>query len=300
MKKMLLIYNPHSGKGNIEKNLVEIINLFAKNDYEITLLPTQRKHHCRDYLKTEAKRFDQVTVCGGDGMVNETFNALMEIDEESRPVVGYIPTGTTNDFAASSMIPVDYFEAAKIAAGECVARIDAGSFNDKYFCYVAAFGAFTSVAYDTPQQIKNIFGYAAYVIEGVKQLSSIKPYKVKFETDKGVFEDEILLGLVANSRSVAGVKVKRFDVDLSDGLFEVILLKKIAKATDVNQIIADLRNNNMESRYYYAFQTGRIKISSDENIAWTLDGEFGGEERDVEIQNKTKAIKIKVAETGIL
>lgn len=295
MKKMLFVYNPHSGKGTAAKRLGEITEIFTKNDYEVTLLPTQHKFHCCDYIKREGHRFDQITVCGGDGMVNEAFNALCSL-EGSRPVLGYIPSGTTNDFAASLTLPTDVLKAAQTAAGNNTLEIDAGKFNEKYFCYVAAFGAFTSVAYDTPQKTKNVFGYAAYVLEGIKCMGSIKPYAIKVTTRDNVIEDEVILGLAANSKSVAGIKMKALDVDLSDGLFEVILIKKPEKATDIGAILTDLRSNNAESEYYYAFQTDKLIVNSEEDVAWTLDGEFGGMTTRAEIANIKRAIKIKVAD----
>lgn len=295
MKKMAFIYNPCSGKGRIENHFIDIINVFSKENYEITLMPTKHKNHCCEYIEKEGKRFDTIAVAGGDGTVNEAFNGLMAL-EGKRPTLGYIPMGTTNDFAASCTIPTDPFEAAKVALTGKAIKIDAGRFNGRYFSYVAAFGALTDVAYDTPQQIKNLFGRAAYIVEGIKRLANVKSYKMTIEYSGKVIEDEFIFGMAANSNSVGGLNIKSLQVDLSDGLFEVLLLKKIEKPTDINAIIADLLNKNLESEYYYVFKTDKINFTSVENIAWTLDGEFGGEHNTAEIENIHNAIKIRVAD----
>lgn len=293
MKKLAFIFNPKSGKGKIENHLVDIINVFSKADYEITVVPTKGKNYCSDYIKNEGKRFEVVVVSGGDGTVNEAFNGLMTIEANYRPALGYIPMGTTNDFASSSTIPTDPFQAAKSIAEGYDMRIDAGKFNDRYFSYIAAFGAFTRVSYDTPQQIKNIFGHAAYVVEGIRSLSEIKSARLKLQTAEGTIEDEFIFGMVANSKSVGGFKIKSMDIDLSDGLFEVILIKKVEKATDINTIVSDLMNKKTVSDYYYVFKTDKIRITSDESIAWTLDGEFGGKISEAVIENIPEAIRIR-------
>ncbi len=295
MKKLAFIYNPKAGKGNIDIYFSDIIKAFSKEDYEVTLLPTKYKNHCREYIINEGKRFDRIVVAGGDGTVNEAFNALMEMKGE-KPTLGYIPMGTTNDFAASCNIPQDAIEAAKVAVSGNVTAIDAGKFNEKYFAYVAAFGALTDVAYDTPQEIKNLFGRAAYIVEGVKRLTNVKSYKMKIECNDLVIEDEFIFGMVANSNSVGGMKITSLEVDLCDGLFEVLLLKKIQKPFDINTILADLLQKKTDSEHYYVIKSGEIKFASQDNIAWTLDGEFGGEQTAAVVKNINRAIKIAVTE----
>ncbi len=291
MKRMAFIYNPKSGKGKIENSFVDIMNAFSKGDFEITVVPTKHKNHCMEYIKEQGHRFDIIAVCGGDGTVNEAFNGIMALTGR-KPPLGYIPMGTTNDFASSCMIPSDAYEAAKVVVEGGPVLIDAGKFNDSYFSYVAAFGVFTDVAYDTPQQIKNLFGRAAYILEGIKRLTNIKTYKIKVEYNQKTVENEFIFGMVANSNSVGGMKIKSLKVDLSDGLFEVLLFKKIAKATDINSIIMDLVNKKEDSDYYYVFKTDKITFSSEEPVAWTLDGEFGGEHTNLKVENIQNAIEI--------
>lgn len=294
MKKLALIYNPYAGKGKIKTHLADIIDIFSDNGFEITVIPTKGKGHCRSFIQTDGTRFDKICVAGGDGTVNEAFNALMVLGDK-KPHLGYIPAGTTNDFASSCMIPTDPLLAAKVASGDKITEIDAGRFNEEYFSYVAAFGAFTSVAYGTSQQIKNLFGRAAYIVEGIKSLANVKSYKMRVKCNGEEFEDEFIFGMVANSNSVGGLKIKSLQVDLSDGLFEVLLFKKIGKATDVNAIVSDLLAKKTVSEYYYIFKTERLELFCEDAVAWTLDGEFGGEHNSAVIENVPRVIKIAVA-----
>lgn len=295
MKKMAFVYNPRAGKGKIDDYFSDIIRAFSAENYEITLVPTKYRNHCCEYISREGARFETVIVAGGDGTVNEAFNALMSLGG-NKPVLGYIPMGTTNDFASSCNIPQDPVDAAKVAVRGAVTEIDAGRFNDRYFAYVAAFGVLTDVAYDTPQEIKNLFGRAAYIVEGIKRLTNVKSYKMKVECNGEVIEDEFIFGMVANSNSVGGMKIKSLQVDLCDGLFEVLLFKKIQKALDINSILADLLQKKTDSEHYYILKSDKIKFISQDNIAWTLDGEFGGEHNVTEVENVKGAIKIRTAE----
>lgn len=295
MKKLAFIYNPRAGKGNINNYFSDIIATFSEEDYEITLIPTKHRNHCCEYILSEGKRFDKVVVAGGDGTVNEAFNALVTLGDD-KPVLGYIPMGTTNDFAASCNIPQDIVAAAKVAVKSEATLIDAGKFNDRYFAYIAAFGVLTDVAYDTPQEIKNLFGRAAYIVEGIKRLANVKSYKMKVRCNGETIEDEFIFGMVANSNSVGGMKIKSLQVDLCDGLFEVLLLKKIQKPLDINAILADLFQKKTDSEHYYVIKSDKIEFVSQDNIAWTLDGEFGGEHSTAVVENINGAIKITVAE----
>lgn len=295
MKKLAFVYNPRAGKGNIETYFVDIVKAFSKEGFEVTLVPTQYRNHCSEYIKCEGRRFDRIVVAGGDGTVNEAFNALMALGDD-KPTLGYIPMGTTNDFAASCNIPFDPIEAARVAVGENIVAIDAGRFNESCFAYVAAFGVLTDVAYDTPQEIKNLFGRAAYIVEGVKRLVNVKSYKMKIEYSGEVIEDEFIFGMVANSNSVGGMKIKSLNVDLCDGLFEVLLLKKIGKPMDINTILTDLLQKKTDSEHYYVLKSDKIRFTSEDDVAWTLDGEFGGAGTEAEIENINGAIKIAVEE----
>ncbi|MCD8049018.1 MAG: YegS/Rv2252/BmrU family lipid kinase [Clostridia bacterium] len=291
MKKLAFIYNPGTGKAKILQDIPEIIDIFVKHGFEPTVLPTQSRNFCADFIKNEGSRFDRIVVSGGDGTLHEAVNGLMAIDPSNRPPLGYIPAGTTNDFAASLSLELKFPAAAQQAAGANILPLDVGRFNDKYFSYVAAFGAFTSVAYDTPQSFKNVFGHAAYIIKGIQSISDIRPLEVTVTTDNFTETGKFIYGMASNTLSLAGVKAMNDTlVDLNDGLFECILIRQIKSVADLNSLIADLTSRNRESKHYLLLQSPKITFTSAEKIPWTLDGEFGGEETEVEIENMHSAI----------
>ena len=226
---------------------------------------------------------------GGDGTLNEVITGLMQA--ETRPVLGYVPAGTTNDFAFSLGISKVPAEAAVIAAGDTLQALDIGRFNDRYFNYIAAFGAFTEVSYETPQQTKNIFGRAAYIIEGIKALTNIKTYHIRVNSAETQMEDDFIYGMVTNTVSVGGFKTIRPDgVALDDGLYEVLLIYPVENPMELQWLANDLLTHNIESNRFAYFRTSKISFSSDDEVTWTLDGEFGGALHNVQITNCSRAI----------
>ena len=171
-KKMLFIFNPHSGKGQIKNHLLDILDKFAKAEYDITVRPTQERLDAYNYIKNNGDKFDRIVVSGGDGTLNEAVKGLMEFDADKRPCLGYIPTGTTNDFASTLELPKSIAKSSDIAVNGVPFKCDIGKFNSTTFNYVAAFGAFTDVPYDTPQETKNILGHTAYVLEPLEDLEA--------------------------------------------------------------------------------------------------------------------------------
>lgn len=293
LKRLAFIYNASAGKSRISPQVSDIADIFVKGGYEPCILPTQSKFFCRDYIAENAPRFDVVAVSGGDGTLNEAVNGLMRTEEGKRPLLGYIPSGSTNDFAASAGLEKGFLSAAEAIAKGNARPLDVGRFNDKYFAYVAAFGAFTDVAYTTSQQFKNIFGHAAYILEGIKRISAIKPHKMKVVTKEGEIEGEFIYGMVSNTVSVGGMKaLPEEEVDLNDGLFEVILVNPIETPSDLNQLITDFANKSAESRVYRFFKAQRLEFVSEEDLSWTLDGEFGGAHSRVEIENIHSAVRL--------
>ena len=246
-KKLLLIYNPVSGKGNIKANLADIIDIYSTKDYIITVYPTKRVNDAYEYISKHGVEYNIISVCGGDGMLNETVSALMTMPVEKRPTLAYLPAGSTNDFAGTIGLPTDVRRAAKMAVDGTPFFCDAGQLNDKFFAYVAAFGAFTSVSYDTPQDFKNLFGHMAYVIEGIRQLPSIKEHHLKISFDNIVIEDDFIFGMVTNSLQVGGIKNSLSTaISLNDGLFEVLLVKKPKNAISYQAAITALVTQNLE------------------------------------------------------
>ena len=226
MKRMLFVYNPTAGKGAAASHLSMMVDTFTKAGWLTAVYPTQGKQDATRAVRELGAYYDRVVCCGGDGTLSETAAGLMGLSRP--PVLGYIPSGSTNDCAATLHIPRSYKKAAELAAGEKeLLRWDIGSLNGQSFVYVAAFGAFTEVAYDTPQDLKNTFGHLAYIAAGIASIPSITPYHLKVEFDGQTLEDDFFYGMVCNTDSVAGMKNLPTDrIVLDDGLFEVILVRK--------------------------------------------------------------------------
>lgn len=292
-KKMLFIYNPHAGKEGIRSRLLDIIDIFAKADYEVTVHPTQKQGDGIDATLKKAHKYDILACCGGDGTLDEVVTGMMM--REYKIPIGYVPAGTTNDFAKSLGIPSNMIKAAEnIVAGKTYA-CDIGSFNDDTFVYIAAFGIFTDVSYETNQNIKNVLGHLAYVLEGAKRINSYPSYHMKITANNKVVEEDFLFGMVSNSRSAGGFKkITGKNVDLADGVFEVTLIKKPQNVIELNKIMTSLVSGNVDSECMYCFKTEQIKFESSEKVAWTLDGEYGGVHKKVMIKNENKALEIIV------
>lgn len=295
-KKLLLVYNPVSGKAHIKTYLSEIIDIYSNNDYCVTVHPTKCRLDGFEYIKDHASEYDVVSVCGGDGMLNEAVSGLMYTPKENRPHLAYLPSGSTNDFAGTIGLPLDVLRAAQMAVNGTPFFCDAGKMNDKFFAYIAAFGAFTSVAYDTAQEFKNIFGHMAYIMEGIKQLPQIKPHRLKVSFDDVVIEDNFILGMVTNSLQVAGVKHGLGTaISLNDGLFEVFLVKRPQSAMGYQNIIsAFLAQDLSKTDDIISFKASDIVFESNELLPWTVDGEFGGNVKRAQITNLPRAFSVIV------
>lgn len=290
-QKLLFIFNPHSGKGQIKNNLVDIVDIMVKAGYDVTIYTTQARADATRKVMEEAANFDRIVCSGGDGTLDEVVTGLIKSDTNTP--IGYIPAGSTNDFANSLGIPKEMVKAAEAAVGKNPFPCDIGDFNSDTFVYVAAFGLFTEVSYKTSQQLKNIFGHVAYIMEGAKHLHDILSYYMQVEYEGHVFQDEFIYGMVTNSVSVGGFKgMTGTDVKLDDGVFEVTLIKKPHNPIELNEILACLTNMIDDSDLIYSFKTNEVKITAREQIAWTLDGEFGGEHEEVIIRNLNKRVTI--------
>lgn len=295
---MLFIYNPRAGKGLLKPQLSDIIDIFVKAGYEVVVYPTQSY---RDAYKKigeyDASKYDLIVCSGGDGTIDEVVTGMMQ--RHTRTPIGYIPTGTTNDFANSLHIPKGLLKAADNAVNGAVFPCDVGKFNDDIFVYVAAFGIFTDVSYETKQEVKNILGHLAYVLEGTKRLFNVPSYRIEvtYDGEEGEeeIEDEFIFGMVTNSRSVGGFRnMIGKNVVFDDGLFEVTLIKKPTNPIALQEIIAALLIEQIDTKHMYTFKTGHITFESLEEIPWTLDGEFGGEHDEVTIDNLKKQLEIMV------
>lgn len=295
MKKLLFVVNGHSGKGQIKNKLLDIIDIMIKEGYHVQVHTTQEREDATKVVREQAKYYDLVVCSGGDGTLDEAVTGMMQ--SEVRTPLGYIPAGSTNDFANSLEIPKDMIQAAKTAVLGVPFSCDVGEFNGDYFIYVAAFGIFTDVSYATSQELKNALGHVAYILEGAKRLYTIKTYHMRVEYDGNEIEGDFLLGMITNSTSVGGFKnMTGKDVKLDDGLFEVTLIHKPKNIIELNTIIASLTNLKDETDLIDSFRAESVKFYSEEEIPWTLDGEFGGDHKEVQIKDHCKAVDIMINE----
>ena len=304
MKKMLFIINPRSGKEQIRSRLLEILDSFVKAGYGPSVYITQGPKDA-EYQAARAKTKELVVCSGGDGTLNEVVSGLMTITPEKRPELGYSPSGSTNDFASSLGLPKNMRKAAQTAALGKPFLVDVGVFGkNRYFVYVAAFGAFTEVSYSTPQETKNILGHQAYMLEAIKRLTGLKSYRMRLAWEhlgeQRELEEEFILGMVTNTTSIGGFKgLVGMDVALDDGEFEVLLVRKPRTPLDIASIAAYLIQREGENECVFKFRTSKLMVQSEELVDWSLDGEFGGSQTEVVIENKPREIAIRVPEVTV-
>ena len=292
MKKLYFIFNLQSGKATIGSKLGSVIDMFTKAGYEVTARPTQERLDACAAAKYACNvGYDLIVCSGGDGTLNEVIQGVMK--SEDKIPIGYIPAGSTNDFARGVGIPKGIEEAVQWIINGKPYPCDIGSFNDKYFTYIAAFGAFIEVTYETSQQAKNMLGHAAYILNGLTKLKSIKSYHMSVTYDTGTIEDDYIFGMVTNSSSVAGL-LSLSDFLLDDGLYEVTLIKTPSNPLDLQRIIHSLLNIDIDidTAYIKSFRTSKIKFECDEELQWTIDGEYGGSYKVTNICNNKQAIEL--------
>lgn len=297
MKKMLFIYNPNAGTAMLKPKLADVIDIFVKGGYEVTAYPTQRYHDALAKMLSYTEDYDLVVCSGGDGTLDEVVTGWPDV---KKVPIGYIPAGTTNDFASSLHISKDMLEAADTAVNGRPFACDVGAFNDDYFVYIAAFGIFTDVSYETKQSMKNVLGHLAYVLEGTKRIFNVPSYHIKVTHDGEVIEDDFIFGMVTNSRSVGGFReIIGKNVAFDDGVFEVTLIKTPKNPIELNEIVASLVIKQINSKHVYSFRSRELKFESIEEIPWTLDGEFGGVHDEVLVQNMKQELQIMVKESSL-
>ena len=300
VKELLLLVNPKAGKAEVKQNLMEIVDILVKAGWRVVIRTTQYSGEVTDIIKAEGSRYSMVVCAGGDGTLNEAVRGL--IDLAAQPMLGYIPAGTTNDFATSLALPKNnLLQAAEIAANGVPFCCDAGLFNLRPFVYVAAFGIFTEVSYSTPQQSKNVLGHAAYILEGLKSLADVKTHELVIVTDGEVISGEFLFGMVSNSISVGGFKMNsKSKIEMNDGLLEVVLVRKPRNPAELQGAVAALLRSEFttldehRATCLYTFRTQKLQVFSKETVSWTLDGEYGGDLQSVTISVKPKAYHIMV------
>jgi len=292
MKKMLFVMNPFAGMRRANRYLVDIIGLFNRAGYEVTAHMTGGVGDATQVVEQKAREMDLVVCCGGDGTLNETITGILRAGADTP--VGYIPAGSTNDFASSLKLSNQILRAARdILEGEPVAY-DVGKFGERYFSYVASFGAFTRASYTTPQSIKNALGHTAYVLEGINELSQLRKEHIRMEIDGVVVEDDFLFGAISNSTSVGGIlTLDPKQVDMGDGMFEVLLLRAPRNLQEISACIQAVQSQRYNDCAMITFcPANRVKVYADPNMPWTLDGEKDEGREEVIVENLHHAIRL--------
>ena len=296
--RVLAIINPTSGKGNIKNYIKEIRKNLEQQNMEVNLQLTKKEHNAKKIVIENIEETDLILVCGGDGTFNETVSAIMELDAKDVSIA-YIPMGTTNDLAKSLNMPIKDISITNKLLESKARVLDIGKFNDdKYFCYVAAFGVITDVAYKTSQKAKNKYGRLAYYMKAVKELIRIPTYKVRITFDEEELEGEFIYGGISNSESIAGFKwFNREDIDLADGKFEAIFIRKPKKLSGYFRLLSDFRHKDyMINRDFVYFKANHITVTTEQSLDWTIDGEHAGKMNFVNIENCHKAIELAICE----
>lgn len=296
--KVLTIINPTSGKGNIANYANEIKHNLEKQDMEVSMQLTKEGYNAKKIILDNIEGQDLILICGGDGTFNEAVSAIMESGVQVS--IAYIPLGTTNDLARSLNMPIKDISITRKLLESKAKVLDIGKFNEnRYFTYIAAFGIMTDVSYKTSQKAKNKFGKLAYYMKAIKELIKIPTYKVKIKFDEEELEGEFIYGGISNSMSIAGFRwFNEEDIDLSDGKFEAIFIRKPKKLSGYFRLLNDFRHKDyMVNRDFVYFKASNIQIQTDKNVAWTIDGEYAGDMNFVEIENINKAIELAICES---
>ena len=287
-KKLLFIVNPRAGRNKSRAPLFDAAAIYSEAGYLVSIRVTHRRGDATRLVQSEGADYDLIVCHGGDGTLNETVNGLMRLPAASRPQVSYLPGGSTNDFAASLNISGEPAVAAQSAMRFRPRSLDVGRFDDRFFVYVASFGAFTKASYSVPQDIKNVFGHFAYVLEGVRDLDTLRPYRMRLTADGEVFDGEYLFGAISNSTSIAGMmRLSPEDVGFNDGVFELLLVPVPKSAEQLQRLARALMYRQFEEGGGLFFRhVSHVVAETAENIPWTLDGEFcpGAPRVDISIE----------------
>ena len=294
MKKLLLIMNPCAGMKRANPLLPEIISVFGRGDYETTVFMTEKRGDGTTLAERYAPDMDVIACIGGDGTFNEVISGVCR--SGCQTPIGYIPAGSTNDFAASLKLSKNIVQAAQDIVWGHPKSFDVGKFQDRYFTYVASFGAFTKVSYATSQNIKNALGHLAYILGGIKELASLRKWHCRLETDEGqVMEDDYIFGAVSNSTSVGGILTLDPEiVDMNDGVFELLLMKSPANVLELNECIRALTAQDYSSPMLRFCPARKVTVTAAPEMDWTLDGEYAPGSDTLVIENLHNAVDVLV------
>lgn len=290
-KKVLVLINPNSGKKNSKESVLDALNVFSANNYQMEIYLSQKPMDVTRYIEENGERFDVVAVFGGDGTLNEATNGLMKL--KHKPVISYFPTGTMNDFGTNFGLTNDMKQCANIACVSHIEPFDVGKMNSRYFNYVAGFGAFCNVSYETKQELKKQIGNMAYIIKALHEIPNLHPYHVKMNLDGKVFEKNLMFGLIINGNRVAGFEmVEQADNTFKDGLFDIILVEHTPNLLELYNYPLGVLHPELNMKYVERYQVKSIIIESQEKLAWTLDGEEGEETLVARVENISQALQI--------
>jgi len=291
MKKMLFILNPQAGTKKANKQLVEVLDIFNRAGYDVSATVTARQGDAAAVAARRAGEMDIVVCCGGDGTFNETMAGIMASGTDVP--LGYIPAGSTNDFAASLHLSSNILQAAQDIVNGKPVRYDVGSFGGRYFSYVASFGAFTRTTYMTPQTVKNALGHTAYVLEGIRELSRLQPEHVRMELDGQIVEDDFLFGAISNSLSMGGIlTLDPKQVDMRDGKFEILLVRAPKDMTELGECILALQKQEYNCAMITFRSAKQIRVTTEKPLTWSLDGEREEAQTVIDVKNLHLAVQI--------
>ena len=290
--RILLLYNPKAGKGLFLQHLPQVLDLFTKAGFSVEVYPTQAPGDAVKKIERLADDYYMVVPAGGDGTLDEVVTGMIRSGRHIP--IGYIPVGSTNDYAASLGLSKNVLEAVGDIIAGSPTGVDVGIFNMEHvFIYVAAFGAFTEVSYETNQDMKNALGHVAYIIEATKRLGDLKSYQIKITTSEKTIENDYIFGMVTNSTSVGGIKhITGRGVELDDGLFEVTMVHNPKNIFEMQEIVGALMTQNYDTQLIDFFRTDWIELSSETEIPWTFDGEYGGVWTNVRVDNRKRALSL--------
>ncbi len=291
MKKLLLVVNPQSGKTQIRAKLLETVDILVKARYQVEVYVTQCTMDAKRIVEDRGSEQDVIVCSGGDGTLNEVVNGLMNL--RNPPALGYLPSGSTNDFAVTQGIPTETLAAARTVAEKNVSWVDIGCFNGRYFTYVAAFGLLTEVPYVTPRETKALLGYQAYLLEGAKRLGKLEKHHLRVTVDDQFYEGDVLIGMVSNASRIGGIKgLNGKNAKLDDGKFEVLLIGYSANLLRLTETVTELVTPEIPAKYVHRFEGSHIRFEFDEPTDWVLDGEFGGSQTEVIIDVAKQALQV--------
>ena len=291
MRKLLFLVNPNAGQRRVNKFLTDIIGIFNEGGYEVTVFLTTGPGSGTRIVRDRAKDYDLVVCAGGDGTLNESITGLMEAGADCP--IGYIPCGSTNDFAATLKLSMDVVQAARDIMLGAPQEYDLGKWGERYFSYIASFGAFTRVSYATPQNLKNALGHLAYVLSGIQELPQIRSIPMSLELDGERVEGKYIFGAVSNSTSVGGVfTLDPRLVDLRDGKFEVILVRLPRDMNELAACISAIQSGTYDCAAITFRSVSRLTVRQDPAVVWTLDGERAEGQQEIPIENLHRAIRL--------